>query len=331
MTDADLIPDYTGEDAEILYAKVPEEYAGRRFDTVLFELFPEYVLSRSMARKLIDSGDALADGKAGKPGGAVKAGQTIRITVREPEITDAAPENIPLDVIYEDSDIIVVNKPRGMVVHPAAGNLSGTLVNALLYHCGDLSGIGGTVRPGIVHRIDKDTTGLLAVAKNDRAHLALAEEIKDRTMHRIYMAVAEGILSPAEGIIDAPIGRCTSDRKKMAVTPSGRPSVTRYKLLACNERLRLSLAGLSLDTGRTHQIRVHLKSIGHPVTGDPVYGIRNARGMSGQALHAGILLLRHPVSGKEMRFDCPPPDDMEQLIVKNGLKPGEEIFWQCDW
>ena len=307
---------------------------GKRFDTVLFELFPEEVASRSRAQKLIDDGNALLNGKQAKSGTKAKPGDKIILTLPEAEEWIAEPEDIPLDVVYEDSDLIVVNKPRGMVVHPAAGNRTGTLVNALMFHCQDLSGIGGVLRPGIVHRIDKDTTGLLAVAKNDKTHIALSKQLKDREMHRIYMAVAEGAVKPEEGVIDAPIGRSPKDRKKMAVTASGRKAVTNYRVLYTSREGSgdtLSLLGLSLDTGRTHQIRVHLKHIGHPVAGDPVYGIRKTRGMTGQALHAGILMFTHPGTGEKMRFSCPPPDDMEALIVKAGLRPGEEKFWKCDW
>ncbi|MBO4326310.1 MAG: RluA family pseudouridine synthase [Clostridia bacterium] len=321
-----------GDDFETAEAVVPEGAASRRFDTLLCELFPELIVSRSRAQKLIEDGNALAGGKRVKAGTGIKPGSVITVIVpAEAEEWTAEPENIPIDVIYEDSDLIVVNKPRGMVVHPAAGNRSGTLVNALLYHCSDLSGVGGVLRPGIVHRIDKDTTGLLAVAKNDRAHLALSAQLKDRTMHRIYLAVAEGIVRPEEGTIDAPIGRSPKDRKKMAVVASGRRAVTRYKVLCADSSSRLSLLGLSLDTGRTHQIRVHLKHIGHPVSGDPVYGIKNMRGMAGQALHAVTLILTHPGTGEKMRFDCPPPDDMEELIVRAGLRAGEELFNKCDW
>ncbi len=317
-----------------LSAEVPAGSGSGRFDTLLFELFPEDVASRSRAQKLIEDGEALVDGKRLKPGFAVRPGSIVTLNVTCPEEWNASPEDIPIDVVYEDSDLIVVNKPRGMVVHPAAGNMTGTLVNALLYHCRDLSGIGGVLRPGIVHRIDKDTTGLLVVAKNDRTHVALSQELKDRSMHRIYMAVAEGIVRPEEGKIDAPIGRSPRDRKKMAVVPSGRRAVTNYRVLAestNDPKERLSLLGLVLDTGRTHQIRVHLRHIGHPVAGDPVYGLRKSRGMEGQALHAGMLIFTHPGTGEKMRFSCPPPEDMESLIIRSGLKPGEEKFWKCDW
>ena len=299
----------------------------KRLDSLLPELFPEAIASRSRAQKLIEDGAVLVDGSPAKARTAVKAGAEVTVELPPAENYDAVPENIPRDVVYEDEDIIVVNKPRGMVVHPAAGNPSGTLVNALLYHCTDLSEIGGVVRPGIVHRIDKDTTGLIAAAKNDRAHLALAEQLKTRTMHRIYMAVAEGLVRPETGEINAPIGRSPKDRKKMAVVKGGREALTRYTVLCENADSRTSLLRLSLDTGRTHQIRVHLRYIGHPVAGDPVYGLRNTRGMTGQALHAGKLILTHPRTGAVMRFSCPPPADLEALLERTGLKPGEGKFY----
>ena len=313
------------DDAVILSAVV--DNAAKRLDSLLPELFPEDIVSRSRAQKLIEDGAVLVDGKAAKARTPVKAGAEVTVALPPAEEYDVTPEDIPLDVVYEDNDIIVVNKPRGMVVHPAAGNLSGTLVNALLYHCKDLSEIGGVVRPGIVHRIDKDTTGLIAAAKNDRAHLALAEQLKTRAMHRLYLAVAEGLVKPETGEINAPIGRSPKDRKKMAVVKSGREARTRYEVLCENADSRTSLLRLSLDTGRTHQIRVHLRYVGHPVAGDPVYGLRNARGMAGQALHAGKLILTHPVSGEQMSFSCPPPADFEALLERTGLKPGERKFY----
>ena len=222
-------------------------------------------------------------------------------------------ENIPLDIIYEDHDIIVINKPRGLVVHPADGNSSGTLVNALLFHCQDLSDINGIRRPGIVHRIDKDTTGLLVVAKNNRAHNALAEQIKEHKVSRIYYALTEGIIAENAGIVDTPIGRHPTDRKKMAVTPgSGKRAVTHFTVL--HRYREVTLVKCRLETGRTHQIRVHLAYIGHPVVDDPVYGRKISRGLSGQALHAGELTLQHPSTGQEMTFQAPLPDDFQMLL-----------------
>ena len=281
------------DDAVIISTVV--DNAAKRLDSLLPELFPEEIVSRSRAQKLIDDCAVLVDGKPAKARTPVKTGAEVTVALPPAEEYDVTPENIPLDVVYEDNDIIVINKPRGMVVHPAAGNLSGTLVNALLYHCKDLSEIGGVVRPGIVHRIDKDTTGLIAAAKNDRAHLALAEQLKTRAMHRLYLAVAEGLVKPETGEISAPIGRSPKDRKKMAVVKGGREALTRSEVLCENA--------------------------------DPVYGLRNTRGMAGQALHAGKLILTHPVSGEEMSFSCPPPADFEALLERTGLKPGERKFY----
>ncbi len=330
---AETVNGFLTDDAEpeVLEAVVGSEHAGKRFDLLVSELFQEAVPSRSRARKLIDDGDALIDGKRGKAGTPLKGGETLTLIPPETEEWTVEPEDIPLDIIYEDGDIIVVNKPRGMVVHPAAGNRTGTLANALMHHCRDLSGVGGVLRPGIVHRIDRDTTGLLAAAKNDRAHIALSEQLSSRRMHRIYLAVTEGVFKDAEGTVEAPIGRNPKDRKTMAVVASGKEALTRYKVLSENRKEGVSLLGLSLDTGRTHQIRVHMRYIGHPVSGDPVYGVKNRRGMTGQALHAGILLLDRPSDGKRMRFECPPPEDTQKLIVRTGLQDGEEKFWKCDW
>jgi len=312
-------------DSGILEEICPEGLSGR-FDSVLFEVFGDELESRSRARKLIEDGSATLNGSAGKPGANVKPGDVLRLQLPEPEPLETLPEDIPLDIVYEDSWIVVVNKPRGMVVHPAPGNTSGTLVNALLYHCTDLSGIGGVLRPGIVHRIDKETTGLIVAAKNDQAHVSLSEQLKTREMHRIYIAAAEGRMKTDEGEICAPIGRSPKDRKKMAVVAGGRYALTRYKVLENSETHPVSLLELSLDTGRTHQIRVHLSHIGHPVVGDPVYGRKDARGMDGQALHAGRLMLRHPDTGELMVFSAPLPEDMHRLLGRLGLSRGEEKF-----
>ncbi len=314
---------YDGQEETFLSAVCE---GGGRFDVVLTELFPESIESRSRARKLIDGGLATVNGKTVKAGASVQPGSIIEASIPPAEIYEALPENIPLDVIYEDRDIIVVNKPRGMVVHPAAGNHNGTLVNALLHHCGDLSEIGGVIRPGIVHRIDRDTTGLIVAAKNNTAHLVLSEELRTREMHRIYLAAAEGMIKEESGVIDAPIGRSPKDRKKMAVVKNGRTAVTYFEKLASSGTSRTTLLRLSLDTGRTHQIRVHLSYKGHPVVGDHVYGYKNTRGMEGQALHAGKLILRHPATGEEMCFSCKPPEDFLELIRKLGLEEGEERF-----
>ena len=269
--------------------------------------------SRSSVQKLIEDGGLTVNGLPCKTKYKVKAGDVIEVVLPETEEISTEPENIPLDVVYEDSDIIVINKPRGMVVHPAAGNYTGTLVNALLYHCKDLSDINGVRRPGIVHRIDKDTTGLIAVAKNNAAHLSLAEQLKDHSMSRVYFAVAEGYISENSGTVNAPIGRHDIDRKKMAVNlKNGKSAVTHFEVL---ERIGgCTLVKCRLETGRTHQIRVHMAYIGHPVAGDPVYGYKNNRGMNGQALHAGMLTLEHPSSKELVTFEAPLPTDFENLL-----------------
>lgn len=277
--------------------------------------------SRSSVQKLIGGQAVLVNGMECRSNYKVRRGDAIDIKLPEPEEAEAVPENIPLDIVYEDGDIIVINKPRGMVVHPAAGNYTGTLVNALLWHCRDLSDINGVKRPGIVHRIDKDTTGLIAVAKNNAAHLYLAEQLKSHSMSRVYFALAEGIINETGGTVNAPVGRHENDRKKMCVNvKNGKPAVTHFEVI---ERFRdCTFIKCSLETGRTHQIRVHMAYIGHPVAGDPVYGRRNDRGLSGQALHAGRLTLRHPANGVLMTFEAPLPDDFERLLqeLRRGLR-----------
>lgn len=269
--------------------------------------------SRNYFQKLIDNGHVSMSGQILKSNYKLKEGDLIEISVPEAEELSVEPENIPLDIVYEDGDIIVINKARGMVVHPADGNYTGTLVNALLFHCKDLSDINGIKRPGIVHRIDKDTTGLLVVAKNNIAHNALAEQIKEHKVSRIYYALTEGVISENAGTINAPVGRHPVDRKKMAVnTKNGKNAVTHFTVI---RRYRdTTFVKCRLETGRTHQIRVHMAYIGHPIVGDPVYGRRNMRGMTGQALHAGELTLRHPVTGEEMTFTAPLPCDFQNLL-----------------
>lgn len=283
-------------------------------------------VTRSAAAGLCAKGQVLVGGKAVAKNYRTRIGDIVEVTIPEPESDDAAPENIPLDVVYEDDDIVVINKPVGMVVHPAAGNREGTLVNALLYRLGDsLSGIGGVARPGIVHRIDKDTSGLIAVAKNDRAHLSLSAQLKDHSMRRTYLAIAVGGFSADEGTVDAPIGRNPNDRKKMAVIKDSakraRNAVTHYTVV---ERFRgFTLVKCQLETGRTHQIRVHLSYIGHPLMGDKVYGgghtafeKANAPLLSGQALHAAELTLTHPTTGEVMTFRADPPENFLKILEK---------------
>lgn len=276
----------------------------------------ELGLSRSRIKALIESGHITVNGNQPKASQAVAPGDAIRVAVPDPTPVDLTPEEIPLDVVYEDSDVLVINKQRGLVVHPAAGNWSGTLVNALLEHVDDLEGIGGELRPGIVHRLDKDTTGLLVVAKNERAMAALQEQIRTHTARRIYWALVHGNNMPDRGRVEAPIGRHPVERKRMAVnTKNGREAVTHFQVL---ERYRgYALLECRLQTGRTHQIRVHMAFIGHPVVADPVYGTRKAHlSMPPQALHARQLGFYHPSTGEWMEFTVEPPADMMAAIQR---------------
>jgi 23S rRNA pseudouridine1911/1915/1917 synthase len=269
-------------------------------------------ITRSRAQNLIKDGRVRVNGGAGKPALPVAAGDAVEVDVPEPEPLDARPEDIALDIVYQDADVAVINKPKGMVVHPAAGNRTGTLVNALLHHIGDLSGINSVIRPGIVHRLDKDTSGLLLIAKNDAAHLSLAKQIKERTASRVYYAIVLGNFRDDQGEIDAPIARHPADRKRMAVLAGGREARTLYKVL---ERYgEATLLELRLVTGRTHQIRVHLAHIGHGVLGDPVYGPKRGKyPIDRQALHAGEIAFDHPSTGQRMTFCAPLPDDFTYL------------------
>lgn len=276
----------------------------------------EMELTRSRVETLIREGRAYVNGKPEtKPGRKVSASDVVTLDVPPPAEPEARPENIPLDILYEDSDLAVVIKPCGMVVHPAAGNEDGTLVNALLYHLKDLSGIGGALRPGIVHRLDKDTSGLLLVAKNDAAHTGLSEALKAREIHKTYHAVARGAFKESASVIEAPIGRSPKDRKKMAIVPDGRYARTEYQVL---EPLRgASLVSVNLITGRTHQIRVHFASIGHPLLGDPLYGGKNnLPAVSRLMLHAYSVEFIHPINGKQMRFEAPEPEAFLREVEK---------------
>lgn len=278
-------------------------------------------LSRSCVQKLIKKGCITVDGVTRKPNYRVKSGETIRILIPPPQKLEAKPEKIPLDILYEDDDIVVVNKPKGMVVHPAPGNYSGTLVNALLYHCDNLSGINGKMRPGIVHRLDKDTSGVMVAAKNDSAHRKLVEQIKQRKIKRKYIALVHGCIKEKRGTIDAPIGRHPVDRKKMAVTAkNSKHAVTHFEVL---ERFKdFTLIKVFLDTGRTHQIRVHMAYIGHPVVGDPKYSsAKNNMGLDTQALHAQVLGLYHPATGEYIEFEAAVPEEFESVLKKlRGVK-----------
>lgn len=291
----------------------PED-AGARLDAFLAGKMEK---TRSSVQKLIEEENVRLNGAPAAKNARLREGDRVEATEPPPEVLDVKPQNIPLDIVYEDQDLLVVNKPKGMVVHPAAGNPDGTLVNALLFHCGDsLSGINGVIRPGIVHRIDKDTSGLLIVAKNDRAHQSLAEQIAVHSFTRIYNAVVYGIVKEEEGTVSAPIGRHPTDRKRMAVLSSGgREAVTHYRVL---ERFPgFTLVECRLETGRTHQIRVHMAHIGHPVAGDPVYGPKKCiTELQGQCLHARVIGFIHPATGEYLEFDSGLPPYFERFLEK---------------
>jgi len=273
-------------------------------------------MTRAQVQKLIDEGNVTVNGKVVKTSYKLKSGDEITVVVPDPVELDVKAENIPLDIVFEDEHMLVINKPQGMVVHPAAGNYEGTLVNALLYHCKDsLSGINGVLRPGIVHRIDKDTSGLIMVAKTNEAHLSLSEQIKTKTAYRHYICIATGHILQKKGIIDAPIGRHPTSRLKMAVTPTNsKEAVTHFEVLEYLNNA--TYVALKLETGRTHQIRVHMQYIGHPIVGDPLYLNKNAYNLKGQALHAERISFNHPKTGERMEFTAPPPKYFTELLEK---------------
>jgi len=299
---------------ETIRLTVTSEEAGQRADSLLARRLEG--LTRSAAARLLEEGRVTDRGRPAAKNLRVQPGQVLEVQLPEPEEPEARPQNIPLDVVYEDRDVIVVNKPTGMVVHPAPGHPDGTLVNALLYHCGEsLSGIGGQKRPGIVHRIDRDTSGLIIAAKNDAAHLALAAQLADHTLARTYECLAVGNFREDSGTVDAPIGRSRSDRKKMAVVAGGRPAITHWEVLA--RYPGVTHLRCRLETGRTHQIRVHLAYIGHPILGDTVYGNRKpVPGLTGQCLHATGLRFLHPRTGRPVELTCPRPEEFERMLVK---------------
>ena len=286
--------------------------ADERVDACIARLVSD--VSRSAAQRLCEDGQVLLNGAPAKKNARVAPGDVLELTLPEPQPTQAQAEDIPLDVAYEDADVIVINKPKGLVVHPAAGHWEGTLVNALLHHCRDsLSGVGGALRPGIVHRIDKDTSGLLIVAKNDFAHQKLAAQLQDHTLARTYVCIVCGKLREDAGTVSAPIARDKNDRKKMAVRPDGKPAVTHWQVLA--RYPGYTYVQCKLETGRTHQIRVHMASLGHPILGDTVYGHKKPElGQTTQCLHAKELTFRHPRTDEPVTVTCPLPEEFERVL-----------------
>lgn len=299
---------------EILTLQANKEDAGARVDAWLAAQFDD--MTRSAAARLLEEGRVVCGGKVLAKNYKLSGMETLEVALPEPEPIDVVPQNIPLDVVYEDDDVIVVNKPKGLVVHPAPGHSDGTLVNALLYHCGEsLSGIGGELRPGIVHRIDRDTSGLIIAAKNDFAHVRLSAQLQDHTLARVYHCIVSGNLKEDAGTVDAPIGRHRTDRKKMAVVADGRNAVTHWRVL---ERFNgFTYVECRLETGRTHQIRVHMAYTGHPILGDTVYGAKKAvPGLQGQCLHAVGLRFLHPRTGEAVELACPLTEEFEVQLKK---------------
>jgi 23S rRNA pseudouridine1911/1915/1917 synthase len=290
------------------------DQSGERLDSFIARRCPD--ISRSQARRLIHSGLVLVDGQAARPAHRVASGAHIRVTVPPPEEPERLePEDIPLTILYQDYDIIVIDKPAGLTVHPAPGHPRGTLVNALLAACPDLRGVGGALRPGIVHRLDKDTSGLMVIAKNDKAHRALCQQLKERTVHKTYLALVHGVPDPRQGTIEAPIGRHPKNRKKMAVVPGGRDAITRYRVVESLAGGQYALVEAEPVTGRTHQIRVHMAAIGHPVVGDATYGKRSGF-VPRQFLHAWRLAFAMPLSGRLVEFESPLPADLRLALSK---------------
>ncbi|XXM73455.1 RluA family pseudouridine synthase [Lysinibacillus sphaericus] len=297
---------------EVIQHIIQQNEQGERIDKIVSGLNKEW--SRSQVQQWIKDGHIKVDEEKVKANFKCPAESTITVTIPEPEALDVEPENLHLDITYEDSDVIVVNKPKGMVVHPAPGHYSCTMVNGLMHHCKDLSGINGVLRPGIVHRIDKDTSGLLMVAKNDLAHEHLVNQLVAKTVTRKYTAIVHGTIPHEYGTIDAPIGRDPKDRQSMTVVDNGKNAVTHFKVL---ERFKdFTLVQCELETGRTHQIRVHMKYIGYPLAGDPKYGPRKTLNIDGQALHAGVLGFNHPRTDEYMEFQAELPEEFVQLLTQ---------------
>lgn len=301
--------------SELFEYCVTDEYEGMRIDKLISELIDS--LSRTYIKRLIDDKKVFCNGKNVKASFSVSEGDRIVMEIPPVEVPQILPQDIPLDIIYEDADVIVVNKPKNMVVHPAAGHYTDTLVNAIMYHCKDnLSGINGVLRPGIVHRIDKDTTGSVIICKNDNAHREIAAQLKEHSINRVYHAICYGIIREDEGDVDAPIGRSSSDRKKMAVVPGGKEAFTHYKVLKRFEEDGFTYIECRLKTGRTHQIRVHMAHIGHPLLGDEVYASSRKPkfNTNGQCLHAKTLGFIHPVSKEYIETDAPLPEYFTHLL-----------------
>ena len=294
--------------------EITEQNINKRLDMYIASL--DLDLSRSMVQKMIEKGQVLVNDKIPKTSYKTKLGDIIKITIEEPKEVGLKAQDIPLDIIYEDDDIIVINKPKGMVVHPGNGNPDGTLVNAVLNHCkGSLSGIGGEIRPGIVHRLDKDTSGLITIAKNDKAHINLSKQIQDRKVKKIYTALVKGVIPEDTATINMPIGRSNIDRKKMAVRKDGKEAITHIKVI--KRYNKYTLISVKIDTGRTHQIRVHMAEIGHPVVGDEVYSNgKNEFNVHGQMLHSTYLDFVHPATGEKMHFEAPLPEYFEEVLKK---------------
>ena len=296
--------------SEVVQVTVAEEQKNERIDKFVAGINNEW--SRTQVQQWIKDDVVTVNGKAVKGNYKVKENDEITVTIPEPEELDIQPEDMNLEIYYEDADVLVVNKPRGMVVHPAPGHTSGTLVNGLMHHCTDLSGINGVMRPGIVHRIDKDTSGLLMVAKNDMAHESLVNQLVAKTVTRRYKAIVHGVIPHDKGTIDAPIARDKKERQSMTVDENGKHAVTHFQVL---ERFKdFTLVECRLETGRTHQIRVHMKYIGYPLAGDPKYGPKKTLDMNGQALHAGILGFNHPRTGEYIQFEAPIPEVFEDAL-----------------